>query len=65
MTKVQAIQEFKQCIMPSIRATYERNGGRDLPARREAWNDYTDMLCKDGQITERQYDTWTHPEICQ
>ena len=33
----------------------------DWPARSEAWNNYTDMLCKDGQITSKQYETWAHP----
>lgn len=25
----------------------------------EAFNNWTDALCKDGTITERQYNTWT------
>lgn len=35
----------------------------DLPALREVWNNFTDMLCKDGRITQRQYDTWLNPFI--
>ena len=35
--------------------------GLDRPAIREAWNDWTDGLCKDGQITQRQYDRWRMP----
>ena len=28
---------------------------------REAWNDWTDGLCKNGQITQRQYERWLMP----
>ena len=38
--------------------TYEAS---DKPALREAWNNFTDSLCKDGLITERQYETWANP----
>jgi hypothetical protein len=34
---------------------------RDKPALREEWNNFTDRLCKDGQITPRQYDRWQNP----
>ena len=27
----------------------------DIPARRESFNNYTDMLCEDGSITSDQY----------
>lgn len=33
----------------------------DKPALREAWNNYTDALCKDSRITSRQYETWQNP----
>lgn len=33
----------------------------DRPALREAWNDFTDDLCKSGVITPKQYDTWLNP----
>ena len=33
----------------------------DTIAKAEAWNDYTDMLCKDGEITVNQYNNWTNP----
>ena len=29
------------------------------------WNDFTDFLCKDGMISERQYNTWSHPNFCR
>lgn len=27
----------------------------------EAWNNFTDVLCKDGMITDSQYNNWTNP----
>ena len=33
----------------------------DKPAMRYAWGLYTDMLCRDGYITMKQYETWTCP----
>ena len=29
--------------------------------QRTAWNDFTDSLCKDGMISNYQYDSWTNP----
>lgn len=26
-----------------------------------AWSEYVDYLCKDGQITSRQYNNWSTP----
>lgn len=52
MTKAEAIQEFRQVVQ------IERG---DTIARREAWNDYTDMLCKDRLITSYQYENWSNP----
>ena len=33
----------------------------DTIAKRESWNDYTDMLCKEGDITMNQYNNWSNP----
>lgn len=33
----------------------------DVIAKREYFNNYTDMLCKDGDITLKQYETWDNP----
>jgi len=33
----------------------------DAIARREEWNNWTDMLCKDGTITDDQYNNWDNP----
>lgn len=61
MKKEHALNAFKETILPWIKEMYEQDGKVDHVARRTAWNDYTDMLCKDGLITENQYDTWTNP----
>lgn len=54
MTKQQAVEYFKEHVLPDLDTT-------DLPLVRTAWNDYVDALQKDGQITERQADTWGQP----
>lgn len=59
MTKKEAEQEFRRLYPPE---TFKHPGGwTDQVARREAWNNYTDALCKEGRITEHQYNTWVHP----
>ena len=54
MTKREAISMFRSEILPSIPRT-------DKVARRCYWNDFTDSLCKDRSITEKQYENWTNP----
>jgi len=61
MTKREAVIEFKRDILPLVRETYEQDGRVDRPARAEAWNNWTDALCKDKRITPKQYETWGHP----
>lgn len=58
MTKNEAVEQFKREVLPAVAAKYGRG---DRPALAEAWNNWTDALCKEGRITERQYSTWTHP----
>lgn len=33
----------------------------DVIAKREFFNDYTDSLCKEGDITLKQYESWSNP----
>jgi hypothetical protein len=33
----------------------------DWHAVQLAWSCFTDMLCKEGDITQHQYDTWLFP----
>ena len=59
MTKVEAIQLFRFIYkVKAIQLGYRR--GDDI-AKRTEWNDYTDALCKDNLITEKQYDLWSNP----
>lgn len=64
MSKADAVADFKENVMPGVREAYEKDGRPDFIARSEAWNNFTDALCKDGLITMHQYETWTHPAIC-
>ena len=64
MTKAQALDEWRGRILPAVKHYYEQDGKPDYPARREAWNNWTDGLCKDGEITQRQCETWLHPRGC-
>lgn len=52
MTKAEALKLFREI---------DNSPKGDAVWRREAWNNFTDALCKDRQITSRQYDTWTNP----
>jgi hypothetical protein len=59
MTKAQALADFKENVLPEIKKA-ECNGV-DEPMRSQAWNDYTDALCKSRHITLKQYESWTNP----
>ena len=59
-----ACDQFEAEILPFIQEEYEQDGEPDWPARREGWNNWTDMLCKDGLISDWQYNNWTHPRCC-
>ena len=61
LTKKKALFYFKETILPAVKFKHEYNGQIDIPARREAWNDFTDRLFKDGLISEKQLDTWYNP----
>jgi hypothetical protein len=58
MTKKEAIQIFMESYGDNIKELRET---RDFIAIRCAWNDFTDMLYKDGQITSYQYNNWLNP----
>jgi hypothetical protein len=58
MTKREAFAQFKAEVLPNVQKQY---GTKDKAARDQAWNDYTDALCKNGDITLKQYESWTHP----
>jgi hypothetical protein len=62
MTKKFAEEVFRCDVMPGIRN--QEYGRPDYALRTEAWNNFTDSLCKDGQITIEQYESWDCPECC-
>jgi len=61
MTFAQACDFFTSEILPEIQLAYEQDGDPDWPARREEWCNWTDALCKDGEISDWQYENWSHP----
>ncbi|UNH61129.1 hypothetical protein SSZBM1_12 [Synechococcus phage S-SZBM1] len=58
-TKAQALSQFRYnwkvatLAKPSLKD--------DVVAKREAWNNFTDALCKEGYISESQYERWSNP----
>ena len=58
-TKAQVVEQFrynwKVATMqnPALKS--------DKIAKRIAFGDFTDMLCKEGYITLKQYETWSNP----
>lgn len=65
MNKIQAVQEFKDIILPSVKGIFEQSGRKDKPARRMAWQNFVDMLCKEGKVTTNQFNTWHDPKCCE
>ena len=57
----QAVELFTNDILPCIQRMFEKDGEPDIPARSEAWNNWTDSLCKSGVISDWQYENWDHP----
>lgn len=53
ITKAEVLDWFRDLIGDSLRG--------DKIAKQQAWNDYTDSLCKDGIITNWQYNNWSNP----
>ena len=64
-TRDEAIDFFDNNILPAIQRAYEKDGRPDWPARREAFNNWTDALCKNHEISDWQYENWTHPPSCE
>ena len=55
-----ACETFTTEILPMIQER-ERVGHPDIPARCEAWNNWTLALASDGQISDWQFHNWGHP----
>ena len=61
MTFAQACEIFTLEILPMVQEAHEQDGQPDWPARREAWNNWTDSLACDEQISDWQVHNWGHP----
>ena len=62
-----AVRMFERDILPNIRQTERRNGSKGIDScmRSEAWNNWTDGLCKAGEISDWQYENWSQPDCCE
>ena len=59
LTKAQVLSDFRQMWEDSVDC--EPRLRDDIVAKRESWNNFTDFLCKGGEITMNQYNNWTNP----
>lgn len=59
MTFRQAMHDFID--MYGGRDAFNAAKKKDYPAVQFDWSCYKDRLCKDGEITQKQYDTWDNP----
>lgn len=56
LTKKQAENMFKEQYAEVLQGT-------DKPLKLQEWAYFTDMLLKEGEITEQQYNTWDNPSF--
>ena len=59
MTKKDAVQQFRWDWADFVKSNPNFRG--DSIAKRCAFNDYVDMLNKDGAVTDYQADNWSNP----
>lgn len=60
MTIIEAIEMFKENNGEFLKKCKETN---DVCAVNYEWSCFTDTLCKEGLITQKQYDTWLTPKF--
>ena len=53
LTKQQALYIFRNEHQGVVRG--------DVTYTRENWNNFTDYLCKNGKISNHQYNNWSNP----
>ena len=58
-TKKEVVAQFRELWADTV--ALEPHWRGDSIAKRCAFNDYTDALCKDGIITTYQYENWSNP----
>ncbi len=59
-----ACDNFETGVLPFVTESHEQDGEPDWVARSEAWNNWTDGLREDGEISDWQYENWSHPACC-
>ena len=59
-----AVDEFNAHVLPVVKMDFEQDGVADWVARREAWNNWTDFLCQNLEISDWQYENWSQPASC-
>ena len=64
MTRDEAIENFNSYVLPIVQQGMEQDGEPDYIARSESWNNWTDSMREDGQISDWQYENWNHPDSC-
>ena len=60
LTEEEVTEMWENNILPLVVKAYESDGVPDRPARRESFNNYTDQLCNECEITEDQYDEYCY-----
>ena len=58
MTKKEVVASFREMLKDSPTGTLLKG---DRIAKREAFNNYVDMLNKDGMVTDHQAYNWSNP----
>ena len=58
ITKKEVVASFREMLKDSPTGTLLRG---DSIAKREAFNDYVDVLNKDGMVTDYQAYNWSNP----
>ena len=58
ITKKEAEKIFKEDFLTELNK-------KDKILIKTEWNNFTDSLCKDGQISEKQDNNWDYPRFCK
>ena len=58
-TKAQVVEQFRYNW--KVATMQDPSLKTDKIAKRIAFGDFTDMLCKCNEISLKQYETWTNP----
>ena len=51
-SELMVVKRFVNEVLPSCKATYEKDGEVDGPARREEWCNFIDYLNKSGELSD-------------